>query len=260
MGLMGKGLQRIAKPERTYVVIPSSKLEAQAAVSKILKTLWAEKVLFGVWQENELHTIPLTTKAIICPWPLSQDSVGLIKNLQARGVKILNGEDDFKSHKLIEKAVLDNGEKIDLLCRRTIVGTLFTLVSIKHTGPVTLKYGNSAASIGLSNFGLIHITDKGVVLLEGEGSFIIDKSLFCKVSKGRLIIASEDDDNMLYSKRLKLMATNPTRISFGRTIAAIELSDGFKSKPQAANIKATSGSELIVDDQMIRYVIHVLFG
>ncbi len=259
LGLMGAGLQRVVRPESVYVVVPAASPDALEPVQNTLKALWFAKAIFGVWQEAHLAELPLEAKAILCPHPLTAAADETLAALRARGVEVYDGAEAWRSCAVLEKVAVTGGEKVDLLARRTATGTLFTLVSKEPVGPVSLEYGHVVAEVGLGDFGLVHVTDRGVVLLEGVGELKLNGVPFCRVERGRLIVASEDGQALDHANALRLMVTEPTRVDFMRPLAFVGIGDGFDHPPVDAGVHNIDGNALIVDDQLARYVVHVTF-
>jgi hypothetical protein len=257
MGLMGKGLQRVVQPESAYIIVPSTQLDAMKPFNSIVKALWSAKVLYGVWQEVDLSSLPASARVIICPAPLSQKSARVLDSLRARGIKIYQGPEEWKTSPDLEKVMVTPGEGVELIMRRTNKGRLFSLISKK--GPLQLQYGNTSVKLGISDFALIHIAEKGVVLLEGEGEILINDLPFCQVNDCRLIVASADERPLVQANKIRLMVTKPGRVIFKRAIATVEWSDGFNKKPKLVVGAVASERELVVDDQLAKYVLHVSF-
>lgn len=259
LGLMGQGLQRVEQAEEVYVVIPASQLQALKTVQDTLKELWGAKAIFGVWQENSLADLPTSVKAIICPFPLSVGSRSIIEHLKSSGVQVYEGAEGWRSCKQLEKVLVHNAEKTELLSRRTLKGTLFTIISKELVSAFSLKHRGVSIMMDIGDFGLIHLTDKGPLLLEGTGNLQINGQPFCMVDKGRLIVASNDGKDLLNTKQLKLMVNLPTRLTFKRKIAALAIGDGFNKPLEIKKYKGIQGNTLVVDDQLSKYVIHIFF-
>jgi hypothetical protein len=259
LGIMGSGLHRVKSKERVYVVIPSSKLEALDRVRNMLKALWSAKAVFGIWQESNLSDLPDSAKAVICPYPLSQASESSLQALRSRGVQIFDGTDGWKSCSVLERVSVDPGDQIDLLSRRTSKGLLFTLHAKKPQKQVTVSYNGVSVTVDVNDFGIVHLTPGGISLLEGGGEIKINDHLLCAVEGGRVIMSTEDDKGLLHALSIKLIVIGPTRIAFERTIASIALGDGSHSKPFLIRLGGIPGKELVIDDQLAKYTIHVSF-
>lgn len=260
LGLMGKGLQRVSVPEKVYIIVPSGNLSAMEPVKKTLAALWAGKALFGVWQESALEAIPAGTKAVICPHPLTNPSA--LQALRSKGVAVFEGPDAWQACNAFEKVDVKNGEQVKLLARRTENGVLFTLAAAQPADAkpvartVALQYGKTAAGLTVSDFGIVHITGKGVVLMEGGGELRINGKLLCSIPQGRVILSAPGGQDLLQAKQIQLMATVPTKISFGRKIASVGISDGVKP-PVKVTQRLANGKDLLVDDQLVKYMIHL---
>ncbi|MET6998364.1 cellulase family glycosylhydrolase [Chitinophaga defluvii] len=267
LGLMGKGLQRVAAPEKVYIIVPAGQLAAMEPVKQTLAALWAAKALFGVWQESALEALPAGTKAVICPHPLTNKAA--FNTLKAKGVAVYEGPDAWRNCTALEKIPVSNGDAVNLLTRRTKNGILFTLAakeagSTSEPNPapgkvhaVSLQYHNNTAGLALRDFGLVQVTTDGITLMEGEGELRINGALLCKVQEGRVILSTGGNNSLLRTKDLQLAVTMPTRITFAQKIAGIAVSDGF-NQPVKAPWRVT-GKELLIDDQLAKYIIHVSF-
>ncbi|WP_341837337.1 cellulase family glycosylhydrolase [Chitinophaga pollutisoli] len=260
LGLMGKGLQRVSVPEKVYIIVPAGNLSAMEPVKKTLAALWAGKALFGVWQESALEAIPAGTKAVICPHPLTNPSA--LNALRSKGITVFEGPDAWKDCHAFEKVDVKNGEQVKLLARRTEYGMLFTLAAeqpadtrpVAHT--VALQYGKTGAGLTVSDFGMVHITRKGVALMEGGGELRINGRLLCNLPHGRIILSAPDGQDLLQAKQIQFMATAPSKISFGRKITGVAISDGVKP-PVKVTQRLANGKDLLVDDQLVKYMIHL---
>jgi hypothetical protein len=252
LGLMGEGLHRVIHPENVYVIIPEAKHAAMEEIYKTLKSLWESKAVFGIWQEAELKVLPDKTKAVICPFPLTED----ISVVKSRGIKVYEGPDGWKSCEELDMARLTNGDKTSVISRRTAEGILFTIIHKGDTKEVSLGYHNSQVSFGINNFGIVHQTERGIMLLEGVGKFTVNQSLLCTIDKGRLIIASEDRKSLQNSSKLKLIVTGPAKISFRKSITSVAISDGSAKNQQPVKYPV-QGTDIHIDDQLSKYVIHL---
>lgn len=254
LGLFGSGLQRVTKNEAVYVVVPKAQLPAIAVLDETFKKLWKERVLFGVWQEDRLEAIPSTTKVIICPVPLANKAGSQINRLKANGVAVFS-DDGWITSGLLERVKVD-ADGVNIMGRRTLKGTLITAITDAPVGRVEVSYANKKARVGLSDFGIIHLTQDGIPLIEGAGTISINNRLFCRMENGRGIFATEAPD-LSRAGSVRLMVTAPTAISFDRQITDVHISDGFGEERRVTGV--SSGKVLHVDDQLARYVIVVSF-
>jgi hypothetical protein len=256
---MGKGLQRVTKPEAVYVIVPAADPDAIKPMGELMKTLWSEKVIAGIWQEEDIATLPSAARAVICPVRLSSASAAAMQNLQTRGIKIYYGPHEWKSFPGLERIHVTPGDKTDVMIRATAGGYLFTVISKGYTGDAILKYRSQTLQLSVSNFAMAHITGDGIVLIEGEGNLIINNKSFCKADRGRVIVSAEDGNALPGTKLIRLMVSQPSRLSFRKKIASVSLTDGFGGKPAPAGTDCISGRDLLVDDQLMKYVIWVAF-
>lgn len=254
MGLMGEGLHRVVYPEKVYVIIPEANQAAIDVVSNTLRSLWQTKAIFGIWQEAALQSLPVGTKAVICPFQLTKD----LSVVKARGIKIYQGADAWKNCTEIDKASIVNGENANVLSRRTASGVLFTVMHKSDMQEMSLGYLNTEVGFTTANIAMAHITERGVMLMEGAGKLSVNKSILCTIDKGRLIVASGDGKSLPDSAKLKLVVNGPATISFAKQIASVAISNGSANAPEPVKYPA-QGSSIQVDDQLSKYVIHVSF-
>ncbi|MBX3256236.1 MAG: hypothetical protein KF862_19015 [Chitinophagaceae bacterium] len=255
MGLMGNNLQRVKFPEKTYVIIPATNNSALEQVQQTLLEMWAEGIVFGIWQEADLETLPSSAQMAVCPAPLSfRESLAFLKS---RNISVYQKKSDWAGERRFDK--LQINKKCKTLVRRTAVGVLFTMVMPEPAAQTELQYQGARVSMDINDFGLVHFSHPGILLVEGEKKIIIDGKVLCVVERGRAIIASEDHRSLIESNFLKVMVTVPTEIRFGRTISAVLISDGSDAAPRTIGAKFASGKLLRINDQLCHYVLHVTF-
>ncbi|WP_353195290.1 cellulase family glycosylhydrolase [Parapedobacter defluvii] len=257
LGLFGAGLQRVAAPETAYVVIPKAQLQAINTLDDTFRKLWENHVLFGVWQEDQLALLPDKVQVLICPHALGPEGTAVIERLRASGVSVFT-DDTWVSSQLLDRVSVEaGGEGIRVVMRRTAKGMLLTAAVEQPVDQAVLAYSYEKVGMGLTDFGVVHLTKSGIPLVEGTRKIYIGKRQFCDVESGRAIFATEQPD-LLKAATVKLMVTQPTRITFQRTISQLCISDGFgHEQPIQGGFK---GNVLTVDDQLARYVILVKFG
>ncbi len=257
LGLFGSGLQRVAVAETTYVVVPKAQLAAIDVVDNLLKRLWAEQVLFGVWQEDRLAELPSGVRVLICPYALGEKATALVERVKKNGITVFT-DDAWAKSKLVDRVDVDaGGKELRVMARRTAAGLLLTTATESTLEQVTIRHAGTRVQIGIPDFGIVHLTKQGVPLLEGTGKIGINGRPLCVVAQGRAILATEAPD-LLRARRLKLMVTQPTTITFQQPISQLRITDGFGQEQAVSG--GFSGKTLTVDDQLARYVIQVSFG
>lgn len=257
LGLFGSGLQRVVAREMAYVVIPKAQLEAINTLDGTFRKLWENHVLFGVWQENQLALLPDSARVLICPHALGAEGNAMIDRLRASGVSVFTDDTWVSSRRLDRVTVEAGGNGIRVIARRTTKGVLLTAAVEQPMEKVILAYSHRKVGMGLTDFGIAHLTKAGVPLVEGAGKIHIGGRQFCDIKSGRAIFATEQPD-LLKAATIKLMVTQPTHITFQRLISQVCISDGFgREQPIQGGF---TGNVLTVDDQLARYVILVRLG
>jgi len=263
LGRMGKGLGRAERPEQVYVVVPTAFNGARVGmddVTQVIKKLWEEKALFGIWQEDCLGSLPESARVLICPKGVNAVSQGKLDELRRSGVEVFTGADDGwqRSTQLTRVAVVP-GEGINLLVRRTVQGTLYSLVSSGPVKAVTLKTerGNTV-TLGISDYALVHEGEAGINWVQGSGEVAIGGSRLCTIERGRAILASDEDLDLMHSKRVRVLATKPTRIKFAHVINAVAVLGENQAEPLATFMPEGADKTAIdVDSELIRYVLRI---
>ncbi|GGG89550.1 hypothetical protein GCM10007415_24680 [Parapedobacter pyrenivorans] len=254
LGLFGKGLQRTKYDENTYVVVPKARLEAIEILDETFRKLWAGHVLFGVWQEEQLMDLPKSAKVVICPMALGKAATAQLDRLKNNGVSVYKG-DGWQGNAVINRVGID-ADNVRLLARRTANGLLLTAASEKPLNQVTLRYKGNAVGFGLGDFGMAHLTDRGIPQIEGAGTITVANELVCRVANGRIMMATDAVD-LRVAGEIRLMVTTPTEVTFARTITQVRITDGLGNLRQISN--SFAGKTLLIDDQLVRYIIVVCF-
>jgi hypothetical protein len=229
-------------------------------VTQVIKKLWEEKALFGIWQEDCLGSLPESARVLICPKGVNAVSQGKLDELRRSGVEVFTGADDGwqRSTQLTRVAVVP-GEGINLLVRRTVQGTLYSLVSSGPVKAVTLKTerGNTV-TLGISDYALVHEGEAGINWVQGSGEVAIGGSRLCTIERGRAILASDEDLDLMHSKRVRVLATKPTRIKFAHVINAVAVLGENQAEPLATFMPEGADKTAIdVDSELIRYVLRI---
>lgn len=263
---MGQELGRALRPEKVYVVVPTSfngKGSDTTAVTNAFKKLWQDKIAFGVVQEDSLASLPKTTHVLICPNGVTPESNVRIESLRQSGVQVFMGpEDDWQEAANISKVSVEPGDSINLLTRRTITGTLYSLMGTGPMRPISITTeGHVSVQLGLSSYAMVHDTSNGVNLLEAAGTVAINGRHFCAIEQGRAIIAADDRQDLVHSKRLRVLATEPTVIRFTHPIQSIEVLPEDGTAPLASLAPpAESKFNLQIDSELVRYIVRIVFS
>jgi hypothetical protein len=263
LGLMGGGLARALRPEKVYVVVPTAfngARDGMDEVTNVVNKLWQEKAVFGMLQEDCLGTLPKTTRLLICPKGVTAASEGKLAELRRSGVEVFTGADDGwrKSAQLPHLSVTP-GEGTNLLVRRTVQGTLYGLLNRVPVKAVTLKTERGTpVRMGLSDYVLVQEGEAGINWVEASGEVVVQGSPFCAIDRGRAILASDDGLDLVHSKRVRVLATEPTRIKFSRAIASVAvLEEGRRDALATFEPEAADNFSLDIDSELIRYVLRI---
>lgn len=253
LGLIGEGLQRGKHPEKMYVIIPEANNTALEKTQAVLKDLWRKKIIFGIWQEADIDKLPAGVNAVICAVSLTNG----MSAIKTKGTKVFEGTDSWKSFSGLEKVMVEGGDNLDLLSRRTEQGLLFTLINKGDEKNISVDYNAVRVNMGISDFALVHYSKNGVILWEGTGTLQVNGKTICSISRGRVIMAAEDGRGLQRSTRIKLIITEPATLVFKRKITSVSISDGLNQAPRKIGFR--QGQQLAIDDQLAKYVLHLSF-
>jgi hypothetical protein len=96
--------------------------------------------------------------------------------------------------------------------------------------------------------------------VEATGEIAINGAHFCTIERGRAIIASDVGQGLVQSKRLRVLATEPTKIKFARPIHSLTVLQENQTTPLATiPSEATDKSDLVIDSELVRYIVRVAF-
>ena len=264
-GRMGEGLGRAMRPESVYVVVPTAFGGARgetAEVTRTFKRLWQEKVVFGVFQEDCLDNLPKTARVLICPRGVTADSTNRVEELRKSGVQVFMGlTEDWQKAVNISRLSVTPGEGINLLTRRTVTGTLYSLMGTGPAKPVSVETEQKTnVRLGLNAYVMVHEGASGVNLVEATGEIAINGAHFCTIERGRAIIASDDGQGLVQSNRLRVLATEPTRIKFARPVHSLTVLQENGAGPLATfTPEAADNSAVAIDSELVRYIVRVEF-
>ena len=260
---MGKGLGRAERPEQVYVVIPTAfagDRKGMDDVTPVIKKLWEEKAVFGIVQEDCLGSLPKSARMLICPKGVSTASEGKLNELRRSGIEVFTRQDEGwrKSARLIRLSVTP-GDGVNLLVRRTVQGTLYSLMSSGAVKAVTLKTerGNTVM-LGLDDYAMVHESAAGINWVLGSGEVFINGSQLCAIDQGLAILASGDDLDLLHSKRVRVLVTKPARIKFANVITSVAVLEENRAEPLTTFMPEGADKTTIdIDSELIRYVLQI---
>jgi hypothetical protein len=261
---MGQGLGRSAGSERVYVVVPKAfngARELGQEVTQVVRRLWQEKVVFGIVQEDCLGSLPKSVRVAICPNGVTADSKAKIEELRRSGVQVFMGPaQNWRRAVEISRIEVTPGEGINLLTRRTVEGTLYSLLGAGPAKPVVLKTERkTSVTLGINEYGMVHERATGVNLVEATGKVAINGTPFCTIERGRAILASDDGPDLAQSKRVRVLATEPTRITFASPIGSVAVLEEGRAQPLATFAPGAAGEcALDIDSELVRYVVRVV--
>jgi hypothetical protein len=263
LGRMGRDLGRAQRPEQVYVVVPTAFGGARVGmddVTAVIKKLWQAKAVFGILQEDCLDNLPKSAQMLICPKGVGAASQGRLDELRRSGVEVFTGSDEGwrNSARLIRVSVTPD-EGISLLVRRTVRGTLYSLMRSGPEGSVTLKteHGNTV-TLGLQDIALVHESEAGVNWVEGSHEVTINGARLCAIERGRAIVASDEGLDLIRSKHVCVLANEPTRIEFRQPIDRVAVLEENRADPLAVlTPEGESRSTIVIDSELIRYVLRI---
>jgi hypothetical protein len=257
-GLIGSSLARAFRPEQVYVLIPTAKNDHLEAAWQVLRGLWREKVPFGTWHEDCLDDLPETTRVLLCPDGVtSPESPPKLDALRRSGVQVFVGSgEEWQEAADLPRLPVTPKEGVDLLIRRTVEGTLYSLFSEPPVETVALgTEGGSVVTLGLTAFALVHERDSGLGLMESSGEVTLNGQWFGRIEQGRAVLVSEDDRDLTTCQRTRVVVTEPTRIEFRREIASCQVWEEGRDGP--LGIIPMEGKVLDIDSEMKRYVLRL---
>ena len=260
MGLVGEGLGRVNRPERTYLVVPGyfgGNRSGIEAISETLRQLWAEKILFGILQEDCLSRLAQDARVLICPAGVtSAESRAQLDTLRESGVEVHFG-DDWRGSSRLERVSVTPGDGIELLARQTSRGTLYALMSEQQIDQVEMVLKSERLTFGLDRYALVLDGPFGIEMIEASGKVSINRAPFCEIRSARAILDSPGAP-LVRSKRVRAVVTQPCEIHFSRKVRALKVVNPRDLTALAVvSQERGDGRTVAVDDQMSRYIIQV---
>jgi len=265
LGLVGRGLGRAVRPEKVYVVVPTAfkgDRDGLEEVTQTVKKLWQEKAVFGIWQEDCLNSLPTSARVLICPKGVTAASEGRLAELRRSAVEVFIGADNgWQRSPQVPHVSVTPSEGMDLLVRRTHQGTLYGLMRTGGPGTVRLRTeGKRVVSLGVEPYAFVLDRGTGIGLVEAAGEVSIDGFFFCRVERGRAWVVSDEQADLKGAKVVRVLVTEPMKIQFARTIAAISVLEEGRSEPLARLIPGGSDPRVLeVDSEVARSVLRVEF-
>jgi hypothetical protein len=261
VGAMARNLAKAPFPELVYVVVPEARTADIPAYMATFEQLWREGIEFGVWQEAQIESLPQEARTLICPGTVSAKTKNHFEKLRATGAQVFDqpGQDWLTASVLPRVKVTPSGA-VSTSMRRTKQGALYSFFADKPLAKASIATHQHEVELGLAPMGLLLEGPEGISMLEATGDVTIDNSLFCKVSSGRAILAAKTAPHLPDADLIEIMATEPTRIQFQRTIRLIEMF----AEPQPSAVGVIAPPEptkvLDIDSEMIRYRLRVHFS
>jgi len=265
LGLVGRGLGRAVRPEKVYVVVPTAfkgDRDGLEEVTQTVKKLWQEKAVFGIWQEDCLNSLPTSARVLICPKGVTAASEGRLAELRRSAVEVFMGADNgWQRSPQVPHVSVTPSEGMDLLVRRTHQGTLYGLMRTGGPGTVRLRTeGKRVVSLGVEPYAFVLDRGTGIGLVEAAGEVSIDGFFFCRVERGRAWVVSDEQADLKGAKVVRVLVTEPMKIQFARTIAAISVLEEGRSEPLARLTPGGSDPRVLeVDSEVARSVLRVEF-
>jgi hypothetical protein len=257
LGLMGGGLGRARREEGVYLLIPTGAWDRFGLFEETIRALWREKVVFGICQQDCLDHLPQSARVLICPGGVPRALAQRIEAIRCSGVEIYS-DDGWKVSDRLGRVSVTPGEGVDLLTRRTVQGTLYSLFAEGPAGSITLETEEHAVlTFGLTRYAMVHQRANGLGLLEASGEVKINGAPLCAISRGRAFIASEDGQDLTDCARVRLLVTEPTRVEFAREIASCAVLEEGVTQP--VGTFSVGRTELEIDGEMSCYVLELSF-
>lgn len=218
------------KPSRAATVVRVPKADRYDLMSKLFpsfKQLWSRHVPYQVAQSD-------------CPAPadaleLSPDT---LKNVGRKTIPV-------------------SPASLKLLAREVQDGTLYSLFGDASTTTASIQVNSDEVTMGLQQHAMLVHGASGILFTEAAGTFAVNKNPVFTTQKGRLMVASRDGAGISQSSKLHVRATEPTRITFPRSIRSVHALVGHNQQP--ISITNPTGNTLDIDTELVRYDLQVQF-
>ena len=256
MAQFGEYFARRVQPEAAYAVAPEANTDAIPGALETLKALWSQGAVFGVWRESDIEKIPKSARIAICLGPLQERARQFLDKRAAKGLRVYAAEDRAWQADPALPRIAFTPEAGNLLVRRVAQGTLYVLMGASPDA--ALEPPGQRVEMALADFGMALAGEHGLVLAEGAGAIRAGGKLVVRTSAGRVICASEDQHDLLQTRRMRVAVTEPGTLAFSRPIQEV-LVYGEGEVAPLARFKPAAPTELDVDDELARYRLVLLF-
>jgi len=151
------------------------------------------------------------------------------------------------------------GDGVNLLVRRTLGGTLYSLAGSGPPTSVTLRTeGGNVVTVGLNKFAMVQESPAGINWVQANGQIVINGSRFCNIDHGRAILASDHGLDLLHARFVRLLASEPTLIKFEQPIASISVQEENRAEPLVTfSPDQAEKRGLKIDGELVRYVLQI---
>jgi hypothetical protein len=259
---MGEGMERSVESQSTYVVIPSapgSIKDGMEKVGKVIGQLNADRVAFGILQEDCLAVPPRDLHVLILPLGFPAKSPELIARIRHSGTAVLDAsQPGWDLSPLIHHIGVAPSD-VNLMVRDVPGGHLYVLESSKAEPSVHLSIepGKDVA-LGLTDFAMVRQRGAAIDWIEASGEVSRGDSPICSIHNGRAILISSHGDDLAVTRSMRVLAAEPTQIRFPRKISSLAIiEDGRRISIPVQESGEESTLEL--DDQLVQYVVEVNF-
>jgi len=265
LGMMGEHYPRAVRSEKIYVVVPTAYLGARSGSQEVddtVKILWAEHIPFGIVQEECLPSVPHSAKILIAPKGITEASQSVVDSLREAGVQTFIGP-RANWQEAVKPYVLDvkGAEDANVIARRTEDGTLYSVLAKESAQgpekPVVLKTEqNTEVTLGFKDYAMAQDTPSGVNFVESTGDVIVNGTKLYTIDSARAIIASDDGQDLLHSKKLTVVVSAPTKIHFAQPVSEMEVFEAGQAKP-IATVTPDDPTTIDFDRELSNYILRI---
>jgi hypothetical protein len=251
----------IHTPEEVYVIVPEATPATIETSLPLFKELWLRGIRFGVWQSSQLQKFPSSAKMILLAGILSSTEKETIRKQADPTAQIYPlGDLSWKERTNLPGTRFSPQGNINCLIRSTQTGKLYTFASDQKKETVTAEIDDSTLTAGLHGFLLIHTSQQGVDFIEAADTVQIDRTTLFTTSEGRLMVGSQDGQPLTSFGDWRIIATEPTEVRFACPVASASVLVPSPNGTNPVKIPLAENQTLIIDQELIRYVIEITFA
>ena len=249
-----------AMPEEVYVYIPESTPTAIIPTLPLFKELWLQGIRFGVWRGEFKGQLSTSAKVLLIAGPVSPGESAELRSQAGPVVQVYeSGDYQWKQRSDLPRVMFSPQGQINCLIRATQLGRLYMFASEQGDQVVSAQVNGCSISAGLDGFLMVHTSEQGIDFVEAAGEVRIDNTVIFNTTQGRLLAAAQENQALNSFGTWQVIATEPTEIQFGRPLHSVQVlvptPDGKKPVPLPFSQEDT----LLIDDELIRYMIQISF-